>query len=535
MTERRRRAGLPDPRRADRRLAATVALAALGALAACQSAPRGAIVYPQAVRYAATVDSLSLAEFAALPAGERGARAAEAADWLRRLERDRPGLAAELQALRTAVGLDPTRADLWLRLAERARWFGDYQDTEDALAACRAALPHRPERRRALAAGAALCEAWLRYDRGEWRRGEAATDSAEAYGADQDEIQLLRALHLAGLGRNRRAEDIAFRFANRDHRAHWIYAVSYWRRGGPQPAHGIFTGSGGATSYGTEDFVKGGMRMATVFAAECYRDWGAVEELLRNWWLAEQQYERSAPFVPGFDRRVVTRVDAPVLGAEPGYEPMPVWLAFDRFYVTGSRSAYVALAFDRYQRAASPAAREFWGSAVVDAAGTCVRLDLDAAWARRDRGLVLADVAGQEGQARLDLEQALRWFDNQRIDDVATLAGLGHLLLADQRPARARPLLERASRLAPREAGIWSDLGLAYVQLGEPDAAMEALAQALALDPALAVAWYNRGLLRYHLQDVPGAVADLERAHALAPDNREVSTLLEQLQRRLDQ
>ncbi|HOX26062.1 MAG TPA: tetratricopeptide repeat protein [Candidatus Krumholzibacteria bacterium] len=533
MTDRSRRARSSSRRAARPRLAATFAgVLALAVLAGCQHRARVAGDDLESLRFAAGADSLGLAEFLELPADERADRVDEAARWAARLASP-AGLATELQTLRTTVGLDPTRADAWLWLAERTRWFGDYQQTEDALAGCRAALPYLSDRRQPVAVGAAICEAWLRYDRGEWKRGLAWTDSADAWGGDQDEVQLLRALHLAGLGRNRRAEDIAFRFAQRDHRAHWIYAVSFWRRGGPQSAHGIFTGAGGAASYGTEDFVKGGMRMATVRASECYRDFGAVEEVLENWWLAERQYEFAAAFVPNLDRTVVKRVDGPVLSGRDSDEALPVWLAFDRYYVTGSVSAYTALAFARFQQAETPAQREFWASATVDAAGTCVRLDIDAAWARRDRGLVLAEAPDQLAQARLDLETALRWFDLQRRDDVATLRALGHLYLVAERPARARPVLERASRLAPADPTIWSDLGLAHIHLGEPELAMASLARALRLDPTLAVAWYNRGLLRFHLEDLPGAVADLEQARALAPQNREIATLLEEVRRRL--
>ncbi len=64
---------------------------------------------------------------------------------------------------------------------------------------------------------------------------------------------------------------------------------------------------------------------------------------------------------------------------------------------------------------------------------------------------------------------------------------------------------------------------------------MAALQRSIDLDPDLAVAWYNRGLLRYHLEDLPGAVADLERAHELAPENTDVEGLLNQLRSRLDQ
>ncbi len=515
---------------------ASVVLACAGLLlvSACQPRTGKSVAYPDAVSYAASRDSLGLAAFLELPTAERRARESEAATW-RRLAAESPSLAGELQSLRTAVGLDPTDADSWLQLARRTRWYGDYVQVEDGLAGCRAALEFKSGRRHDLAGKAALCDGWLRYDRGEWKRGLAAADSASAHGADDDEVQLLRALHLAGTGRHRKAEDIAYRFAGRDHRAHWIYGVSYWRRSGPEPAHGIFNGTASAVSSGTTDFVKGVMRPSTVRAAECYRDFGTVEELQRNWWLSEQQYEYSAEFVPVIETAAITRLDRKPLADVREKDAVPVWIAFDRFYVTGSLSAYVAMAFERFEAADTDAESEFWGSAVLDGAGSLVRLEVDEAWARRARGLVMATVDGRQGQARVDLEAALRWFDSHRIDEFRTVATLAHLYLESNRPARARPLLEKATRIQPQNARAWAELGLAFVQLGEVEPAMAALQRAIDLDGELAVAWYNRGLLRYHLEDLPGAVADLERAHELAPQDPEVEALLEQLRKRLEQ
>jgi len=511
---------------------AASALCGLLAVAACVPQPPQFVDYPASVSYAGEADSLGLADHLALPDAARQARQSQAARW-REVAGTAAAPAERLRALRTVVGLDPTDGAAWLELAQQTRWLGDYQQVEDALAGCRAALGVATGRRRAIAGEAALCEAWLRYDRGEWKRGLAMADTAAAHGADDDAVQLIRALHLAGQGYNRRAEDIAYRFARRDHRAHWIYAVSFWRRGGPQAAHGIFTGTGTEIASGSADFVKGAMRPTTVHAAEAYRDFGTVEEMLENWWLAEQQYEYSREFVPGADHPSIVRRDHPPLAQGERGREMPVWLAFDRYYVTGSLSAYAALAFARFEADTAAASREFWVSAVLDAAGTLVRLDVDAARARRARGLVLAEIPARHAQARADLEAANRWFEARRIPDLRTQATLGRLYLLASRPARARPVLERATEVAPRDAEVWASLGLAYIHLGEIEPALAALRRALELDPELAVAWYNRGLLRYHLEDLPGAVADLEQAHRLAPQDAEIEALLQQLRQRL--
>ena len=212
---------------------------------------------------------------------------------------------------------------------------------------------------------------------------------------------------------------------------------------------------------------------------------------------------------------------------------MPAWLAFGRYYVTGSLSAYTAMAYSRFGAAEDPESRDFWASMVLDAAGTCVRLDIDAAWARRARGLVLVTFDGKQELARQDLEAARRWFDRRRIDDLQTLLALGRLYLSSSRYARARPLLERAVHLAGDRADLWSDLGLVRIHLGDREEALKALDRALELDANLAVAWYNRGLLRFHFDDLPGAITDLEQARALAPEDPAINRLLGQLRQRL--
>lgn len=501
-------------------------------LAACQTTAPQWVDYPAAVRFSADGDSLGLAEFMALPAAARAERATAAERW--HAQAVAAGTVTDaLRCLHTAVGLAPTNAAAWLELAQRRRWYGDYQQTEDALTAFRRAAPPPSRSRQDLAARAAILEAWLRYDRGEWNRGLAAADSAQKFGAAGDEVDLIRALHLAGLGRYRRAEDIAFRFAGRDHRAHWIYGISYWRRGGVQAAHGIFTGTAREILSGTDDFVKGPMRPVVVGASECYRDFGTVEELLGNEWLARRNYRDAAGHVPWRDPAALERRDHPNLARGRLAETMPVWLAFDRYYVTGSLSAYTALALQRFEAAQQPDDRAFWAAAVIDAAGSCLRLDIHAPWAQRARGLVLATYADQRVRARRDLDEAQQWFDRHRIEDLPTLTTLGRLSLEQNRPARAQTLLERALKLSPQEPQLWSDFALACIHLGHTEPAMAALARALELDDTLAVAWYNRGLLRFHLDDVIGAIADLERAHALAPDDRTIAGLLEQLRRRI--
>ena len=82
------------------------------------------------------------------------------------------------------------------------------------------------------------------------------------------------------------------------------------------------------------------------------------------------------------------------------------------------------------------------------------------------------------------------------------------------------------------DARSWGDLGLALLMSRQEEAGEEALGRALVLDPELAAAWYNRGLARYFAGRWNEAVADLERAHELAPGNEAVAQLLRQAAQR---
>ena len=165
--------------------------------------------------------------------------------------------------------------------------------------------------------------------------------------------------------------------------------------------------------------------------------------------------------------------------------------------------------------------------AAIDAAGTCIRRNLDLPWALRVRGLIQV-AAGHVAEGRRDLEEALRLLRQRRREDYATAATLGHLYLKENRQDAALPLLRTAVRLRPESASAWADLGLALILAADLEGARPALDRALDLDPKLAVGWYNRGLLYYHARQWDAAVADLARAAELAPDDQEIVRVLEQ-------
>ena len=276
---------------------------------------------------------------------------------------------------------------------------------------------------------------------------------------------------------------------------------------------------------GPDAFISGELRPEPHDAAECWRDLGMLEEILEDWAEARENYLRSFAAVAGADGCGVVRTDVRNLAGSR--RELPVWLAFDRFYVTGSLSSYTALAYARYAAAGDSPTREFWASAAVDAAGVCIRRELDTLWALRVRG-ILQVAAGRTNEGRADLERAWRQLRDLRREDFATAATLGHLYLKDGRHVEALPLLRTAVRLRPDAAAPWADLGLALILAGDLEAARPALDKALDLDPELAVGWYNRGLLYYRARQWSAAVVDLQRAAELAPEDQEIVRALEQ-------
>jgi len=64
---------------------------------------------------------------------------------------------------------------------------------------------------------------------------------------------------------------------------------------------------------------------------------------------------------------------------------------------------------------------------------------------------------------------------------------------------------------------------------GQGTEAKRALTTSIELDPDSATAWYNRGLMNLHADNLDQAKADLLKAAELAPDNREVAKLLQQI------
>lgn len=84
---------------------------------------------------------------------------------------------------------------------------------------------------------------------------------------------------------------------------------------------------------------------------------------------------------------------------------------------------------------------------------------------------------------------------------------------------------QAALRIDPKQAGVRSNLGAAYVRLGKFDEAIEQYQQALAIDgnPAFR---FNLGLAYYKAARLPEAIDAFQKVLAAAPDNKPAVLLL---------
>jgi tetratricopeptide (TPR) repeat protein len=437
--------------------------------------------------------------------------------------------------LHNAAGLAPDNPRTWLELAQMMRWLGEYRNAVADLELARSTVGFAPGGESlGLRYDIALTHAWLHYDRGEWRRGLAWADSAAAISPDDELTLQIQGLLLAGAGQFRYAQDCAHQLVRYDtfsNDARWIFGMSEWYRGLYTEARAYFSGQEGDIKTarpkdGEMAPLTSAIRPEEAHRSECWRDMATLEELLENYPEAARRYDLAAGSLPCGDATCLKRTEYRLLRPTARDHYMPVWLAFERFCVTGSHSAYAALAVDRFASAQTTTDRHFWAEQAIEATGICIRKELDKPYALRERGIVFVET-GKHNLARSDLRRAQRLFEARRYDDFRTLAWLGHLNLKESVFEAALPQLEKAVTLNASTARVWSDLGLARARTGDATGARAALDRAISLDPELAVAWHNRGMLSYYEERWADAITDLENAAQLAPGNQETIAALQ--------
>nr|MEE4268170.1 tetratricopeptide repeat protein [Candidatus Krumholzibacteria bacterium] len=418
----------------------------------------------------------------------------------------------------TGGSADPTNPANWLDQAEARQRQGDYLGTVGALENAAAAIRSLPENvpseeKREAQRRTALLRAWLHYDRAEYREAMRWVRAGDTASPGDIQIRRIKGLVAGSLGNRSQAHEVAgdmIRTDRSDPDADWVLAVLDRAQGRYREAF---------------NFIAS-LRPDHERSAACFRDKGLIAEHLQEWAYARRWYAEAASSQPG--NATLLRLDHPRLEPGPADSDQPIWLADDRYFVTGSLSAYAALALNRFDQSSDPVIHEFWAGQVVDAAGILLRMDMDRAWSLRARGLVFGDKE-MTRRALKDLRKAKNLLGGQPRQDGRIEAMIGHLHLVQEQPEEALGPLREAVDLNPENATAWSDLGLCHIMDGQRDLAADALTRALELDPLLATAWYNRGLMNLHAGDLDQAESDLEEAARLTPDNTDVARLLQQV------
>jgi len=108
---------------------------------------------------------------------------------------------------------------------------------------------------------------------------------------------------------------------------------------------------------------------------------------------------------------------------------------------------------------------------------------------------------------------------SERETVAADLVRRGSEALHARMDRRAARLLATAVRMAPANGRAHTNLGAAYLRLGDNERAVAELETAVALTPELAAAWSNLGLAEARLGRTAAARTHLQQAAALDPDD----------------
>jgi tetratricopeptide (TPR) repeat protein len=507
-------------------LLATIALAVV--LTGCAGSLPEECDEPGNTGFSAAEDSLGLEEFLALDPEQQQVRREMAKEWLER-SRKAPRATDRVQALANAGGLTPDDPEIWLGMAKVWRWVGDNIRTEASLDNAAAAVRQLGRNgsglnnrsygyRRDAALRTGVLRAWLHYDRAEYSVGLSWAKAAVRLESGNEQANQVLGVLEASLGHRSQAHEIAGGI----NRAHGFHTDAAWILSN-------LDRSMGRNREAFNFFLE--LRPTEDHAAECFRDMGLTAERVQEWSYARRWYRESAAQLPFDDTSCLTEITHPRLDTRFRSSNQPVWLAFGRYFVTGSRSAYTALAMERFDKAASSQEKDQWAGLVVNSAGICLRMKEDVPWALRARGIVFSRT-GKEDRGMEDLRRASTQLKELGLEDGRVAAEIGHLLLIKEEQTRALNSLRRAVELEADYAAAWSDLGLALIMTGDQEGAEAALSKALEIDPSSVTAWYNRGLMNLHAGHLDMAEADLLKAAELAPDNQDVARLLQQVSRR---
>lgn len=511
----------------------------------------------------ATRDSVSLEEFLALPDEEqieRTERAEKALAPLSAVEaaqfaldqllsaplvhtpyqvyRRLPPLGDVIDHLDAALGLDPTRADLWLVRGRLLDIAGDQRRARESLEVAWMVANSVPDKQADLVTvrrGIALTSAWLERDAGWWDNGLTWLDRASSDLDDDDaEAVLLRGLLLAGRGDLEDAMALSYgmpavelpvvsqmgkegflglKKQKSDLLRRWLQAEVWMRRGRDDLAWSVL----GEIPY---------WRRITALPHRFYQDIGLYAEVSGSTPSANLYY--ALAFLRREYRQAVQPVPLtcdPVISGLPHRDLNFYRLAAGTFH-GGSLSAYAMsttmLALDR----AGTEAGERSYVLAQEALETCLRRGMhpDESLALRGR---LRFSRGHYVLAEMDLVAARAGFADRGGVEPWTSYLLGLIAMGRDRPDEAVSFLEESLAVDGELGGAWDALGVARLQQGDREQARLAFDRALEVDPQSSMSFFNRGLLRSQEGDLDGGLADFEAAANLDPENMQFGRVIQ--------
>lgn len=447
------------------------------------------------------------------------------------------GVLAGASMLRDAIGLDPTRADLWTALARYSSCLGDHGMLMQSCSMAQRTLEFRPEQEQdSIRRDTALCAAWSCRDQGLFEQALQWLDQRPAGSGRRQESLLLRGLIFAGMGRQMESRQMAQLVGSVEvpiyrnvaaatvdgwstdpssYAQNWIDAVAWLRAGYPDLAWRALG-------------VLHKQRPEIPFAAHYWNDVGLVAEMSGRPVEAWSCYGLAAYSLPDREYLPLTGFSCgPLICGNPMRE-IPVYVGPGDHLMAGSIFAYGAKLVAECGMARDERQRKSLAQRAESALNACILRDIlpDLALALRGR---LYCYTGEEDKAWNDLLLARAQMREQDRADARTehLLGVQALRYGYDDPTQ---YLETAVELDPQLAPAWLALGVCRSKADLDTQAMNAFDRAIALEPDEVNNWYNRGLhhSREHRWEL--AIADLNRARLIEPERPEVIDLLAQIE-----
>ena len=446
------------------------------------------------------------------------------------------GLTNGLHDLKAATELDPTFAEAWCDMGRLCAVVGDLHKGREYLDRAWQAAVAQTQAGHPLARDEMLeihrQRAWVLRDLARWDEALDAVEAGLRFAPGDRDLNLIKGLVLAGLGRIQEATSWAVRMEpfsyprydvwrmgrsnqTSDYANRWIRSQALLAVGDYQQARHVL-GDVGIYPH----------RRGVPHQRRFWQDVGLVGELAGD----PEAPTYYAIALISCDYTTYYPVQArnyyPLVLDFPALD-MPIFTTYGgRFLLCGSVLGYVSGQMNMMTLTGIPEVRARAAWRALEALNLAERRNIRPDVVRALRGRLYFAV-DEKDMARRDLASARHAFGQAGQVDPGTSLLLGLLEMDEGHHAGAVPLLEESVRADGGDPVAWRSLGVCRAQLGQKAQARQAMDRALELDPLSVAGLYNRGLLSMNDQDNVAAATDLERAYRLDPDNHEVQRLLQ--------